>query len=139
MLVALLIGLARPGGSAEPAAFKVVVNAQNPQSSMSRSSLSDIFLKKATRWPSGVAVAPVDQSATSGLRAAFSTRVHGKSLDAIQNYWQQQIFSGRDTPPHVKASDAETMAFVRASPGAIGYVTEAAPLVDGVKILKITD
>ncbi|MFI5182916.1 MAG: phosphate ABC transporter substrate-binding protein, partial [Vicinamibacteria bacterium] len=76
---------------------------------------------------------------TSRVRAAFSKGVHGRSVDAVQNYWQQQIFSGRDEPPRVKTSDAEVMTFVQSNPGGIGYVSDTATLIDGVKFLDVTD
>jgi len=96
-----------------------IVNAALPVTSIRRFALSDIFLKKTTRWPGGQAAVPADQSAVSGIRAAFTKRVHERSVEAVQNCWQQQIFSGRDTPPHVKVSDSEAMAFVATTPGAV--------------------
>jgi ABC-type phosphate transport system substrate-binding protein len=119
--------------------YRVVVNAANPGASLRRSEVSNMFLKKTTKWASGAVVTAVDQSATSPVRAAFSKQVHGRGVDGIQNYWQQQIFSGRDEPPRVKTSDAEVMAFVQANPGGIGYVSDKTTLIDGVKFLTVTD
>jgi ABC-type phosphate transport system substrate-binding protein len=118
-------------------AFKVIVNRANTAASLRRSEVSDLFLKKATRWPQGGAAAPVDQSLASPVRKAFSKVVLGRGVDAVQNYWQQQIFSGRAVPPHVKASDAEVVAFVQSTPGAIGYVSPNAVLNEEVKTLKL--
>ena len=36
----------------------------------------------------------------------------------------------------MKLSDAEVLEFVKARPGAVGYVSNAAALVEGVKALK---
>ncbi|MFI5184810.1 MAG: hypothetical protein ACHQNV_10445, partial [Vicinamibacteria bacterium] len=107
--VALLLASASLLSAQGSAGYRVIVNAAHPGAPLRRSEVSDIFLKKMTRWSHGPAVAPVDQSATSRVRAAFSKGVHGRSVDAVQNYWQQQIFSGRDEPPRVKTSDAEVM------------------------------
>jgi hypothetical protein len=41
-------------------------------------------------------------------------------------------------PPPEKASDAEIVAFVRDTPGAIGYVWSGAD-ASGVKVVAITD
>jgi ABC-type phosphate transport system substrate-binding protein len=138
-LLALVLGLASALPAQEDAGFKVVVNTSNPETSIKRSALSDIFLKKTTLWAHGTPAQPVDQSLMSGLRMAFSKKVHGRNVDAIQNYWQQQVFSGRSTPPLVKLSDAEVLEFVRARPGGVGYVSSFVTLIDGVKVLKLTE
>jgi ABC-type phosphate transport system substrate-binding protein len=138
-ILALLLASATLLSAQGGTGFRLIVNAAHPGTPLRRSEVSDIFLKKTTRWGHGVAVAPVDQSATSQIRAAFSKDVHGRSVDAVQNYWQQQIFSGRDAPPRVKTSDAEVMAFVQSNPGGIGYVSDTASLIDGVKLLTVTD
>ena len=137
-LIALL-GLANVLAAQDNVGFKVVVNAKNPETSIRRAVLSDIFLKKTTAWARGEPAVPVDQSLVSGLRAVFSKQVHARSMDAIQNHWQQQIFSGRANPPPVKLSDAEVMEFVQTRAGGVGYVSSGAVLIDGVKVLKWTE
>jgi ABC-type phosphate transport system substrate-binding protein len=122
---------------AEELAYKLVVNAANPQKAVTRKQVSAFFLKKQPSWPDGTAVSPVEQSAASPIRAAFSKQVVGQSIGAVLNYWQQQIFSGRDVPPPVKGSDQEVMAFVQANRGAIGYVSLGTTPLDGTKVLKI--
>ena len=44
--------------------------------------------------------------------------------------------SGRDTPPPVKTTDAAVLALVRATLGAVGYVSESTPL-EGVKAIAV--
>ncbi len=140
-LVAVLAVAWLSAGQRDAAAadFKVVVNASNPTASLSAAQLDRLFLKKDTRWESGGAVEPVDQSAKSPVRVAFSSQIHRKDVGAIKSYWQQQVFSGRGTPPPEMSSDAEVLAFVRSHTGAIGYVSSAAALGDGVKALKLAD
>jgi hypothetical protein len=58
-------------------------------------------------------------------------------VSAVESYWQQAIFSGRSVPPLEKASDAEVLAFVRANPGAVGYVSGGADLGASVKELTV--
>jgi ABC-type phosphate transport system substrate-binding protein len=119
--------------------FKVVVHASNPTASLGAAALGRLFLKKDTRWESGETVEPVDQSAKSTVRAAFSTDVHRKDVGSIKSYWQQQIFSGRGTPPPEMSSDAEVLAFVRSHAGAVGYVSSAAAVGDGVKVVRLSE
>jgi len=116
--------------------FRVIVNPANPASALSEAEVSRLFLKKTVSWPTGAPVQPVDQERTSDVRRAFSVEIHGKDADAVVSYWQTLVFSGRDTPPPVKASDASVVEFVRANPGAVGYVSESAD-VAGVKTLTV--
>ena len=122
--------------AAEPASFKVVVNAANPASTISRAELSSMLMKKQARWANGTVVQPVDQAEQARVRESFTKAVHGKSVGAVRSYWQQQIFSGRNVPPLEVRNDAEVVAYVRSKPGAIGYVSEGAVL-DGVKQLEV--
>jgi ABC-type phosphate transport system substrate-binding protein len=123
------------GAEAEPA-YRLVVNSANPASGLPRSEVARLFLKKVTAWPDGRPVAVIDQERGSPQRQAFSRDIHQKDADAIASYWQTAVFSGRDVPPPIGKSDAEVLAFVRADPGAIGYVSGTAD-VQGVKVLGL--
>ena len=127
----LLFAFAGPASAAD--GFKVIANSAVPVQSLSHTALSDLFMKKTTTWTGGVAVVPVDNAAAA-VREEFSRAVHGKAAAAVKSYWNQQIFSGRSLPPLEKATDAEVVAFVRATRGAIGYVGAAAD-VSGVKVV----
>ena len=81
---------------------------------------------------------PVDLSANSPVREAFSLAIHERDVNAVKSYWQRQIFSGRGVPPPEKASDSEVLAFVRANPGAVGYVSSGTAVGSGVKVLEVT-
>ena len=138
----VLAGLTLAGGptrAQDAPTYQVVVNASNPVTEIARTEVSRWFLKQATKWPDGKVVVPLDQSSRSEVRAAFSTGVHKQSLQAIETYWQKQIFSGRTVPPFVKVGDAEVMAYVASNAAAIGYVSGAATLNPGVKVVKIKD
>jgi hypothetical protein len=124
---------------AEAPTYHVVVNTQNPVSEMPRADVSKMFLKQITKWPDGRIVVPVDQSANSDVRAVFCTGVHQRSPQAIQSYWQKEIFSRRGAPPFVKVGDDEVMAFVVSNAAAIGYVGGDAKISPGLKILRLKD
>lgn len=135
VLVLAAVLCATPAGFAA-GGFRVVANASVHTTSLTKAAASALFLKKNTHWEDGSAVVAVDQTDQSPVRAAFSTAVHGKSVAAIKSYWQQQIFSGRDVPPVEKRSDTEVLDFVRATPGAVGYVSDGAA-VGGVTVIEI--
>jgi ABC-type phosphate transport system substrate-binding protein len=138
-LLCLLLVASAPPALADGPGFQVVVNAANPAQSITRRQLSDMFLKKLTHWPDGTAVEPVEPPEKSMTRAYFLSDVMGgKSALALKTFWQKRVFSGRDTPPVEKGSDEEVVAFVKANPGAVGYVAATAP-VAGVKVLELKD
>jgi len=121
---------------AAPLEYVLVANQSNPASALSRAEAARMFLKKAASWPDGRALAVIDQERVSAVRQAFSRDIHQKDSDAIAAYWQTAVFSGRDVPPPIAKSDAEVLAFVRANPGAIGYVSGSAE-IEGVKVLAV--
>jgi ABC-type phosphate transport system substrate-binding protein len=140
--LATALALALAAGAPHPAAaaaadFVVVVNAANLQTTLPASEVSNLFLQKTHKWESGERVKAVDLPETSPARESFSRAVHGRPTSAVKAYWQRMIFSGIDTPPPEKPSAAEVLAYVRANPGAIGYVPAGTPLPDGVKALKV--
>ena len=138
-LLSLLLAAAAAPALADGPGFQVIVNTSNPAQAITRRQLSDMFLKKLTHWPDGTTVEPVEPPEKSMTRAYFLSDVMGgRSALALKTFWQKRVFSGRDTPPLEKASDEEVVAFVKATPGAIGYVAATAP-VAGVKVLELTD
>jgi ABC-type phosphate transport system substrate-binding protein len=131
-----LVGLVAPA-AAQQGGYIVIVNDANSVSALTTEELSKIFFKKAQRWPNGNDVVPVDLPESAPVREAFSTAVHGKSVGAVRAYWQQQIFSGRAVPPAERPSDEQVVAFVRTTPGAIGYVSTGATLSPGVRRVQV--
>jgi ABC-type phosphate transport system substrate-binding protein len=137
LAIAALLALGLPDASAQTVAFKVVVNAGNPVSSLSREQVSRLFLKKAVTWDNGQPAVPVDLPEASTTREAFSKEVHGRAVRSVKSYWLNQVFTGRLVPPSELPSDQEVLAFVKANPGAIGYVSADAP-VRGVKVIEVS-
>jgi ABC-type phosphate transport system substrate-binding protein len=115
----------------------VIVHAANPTGAMSTDKVSQIFLKREKSWPSGAAIAPVDREGSSSLRSSFARTFHDRSISALDNYWQQQIFSGRDAPPPVAESDAAVIEYVARNPNAIGYVSDGTDLPASVRVLQV--
>lgn len=127
-----LLGLCTFAGQAARAEstseFRVLVNPENPVSSVSRDFITDVFLKRTTRWHDGETTHPVDQRADAAVRKSFSDAVLRRSVSAIKRYWQQRIFSGRDLPPPELENDEAVVGYVLKHRGAIGYVTSGAKL-----------
>lgn len=141
ILLSVVLGIAAGSiGAEDPGAngYKVIVNPANPATQLSRLKLGEMFLRKQGRWPDGVPVSPMELSGKSPVRARFSLETYGKPVIAIAAYWQQMIFSGKGVPPPERSNDADIVAFVRETAGAIGYVGERADL-SGVKVVAIVD
>lgn len=120
-------------------AFKVIVHPEQAGASINREALSAIFLKRSLRWGDGTAAQPVDQSAQSTVREAFSQYVHGQPVAAVLRFWMRQISDGRGVPPLVKTSDAEVIAYVASKRGSIGYLSAQTPVPGTVRALQIVD
>ncbi len=52
------------------------------------------------------------------------------------NHWRKIVFSGTGKEPHSFDSEAELVAFVSKTPGAIGYISSGSS-PSGVKMLKV--
>ena len=151
VLVPGLLGLlaARPAGGARPAGappsarraagFAVVVHAANPAAALPREQVARLFMRKLRRWPGGGPAEPVDLAPGAPARDAFTRAVLGKSVGTVRAYWQQRIFSGAEVPPPEKPDDDAVLAYVRAHPAAVAYVSDAAALPAGVRELAVTE
>ena len=60
--------------------------------------------------------------------------IHQTTVAFVTRYWQRLIFAGRAIPPLEIASDDDVAAFVRKTPGAIGYVQRAP---DDLKTIEV--
>jgi ABC-type phosphate transport system substrate-binding protein len=138
LLVALAVALCTPPSvhADPPPVYQVIVNPNNPYTSVPRRFLVDAFLKKTTTWASGDVIRPVDLGPKSPVRARFSEDVLRRSVAEVKSYWQQRIFSGGDVPPPELASDEEVVSYVLKYPWAVGYVSGGAKL-DGTKTVTI--
>ena len=118
-------------------AFKIIINAKNETTEMSKEDVALCFLKKQVRWAGKGSVSPVDLPASSPVRAAFSKAILNKDVQAVKSLWNALIFSGKGVPPIEKANDAGVMAFVGSNESALGYVSASATLTADVKLLKV--
>ncbi len=138
LVIVSLLPTHRLSAQANSDSFLVIVHAGNGSTSLSRSEVSDLLLKKQTRWSDGTPVKAVDLPSGSATREAFSTTVHGRTVDRVKNYWQRRIFSGRDVPPPEMATSQAVADYVRSTPGAIGYVDDGTS-VTGLTVITLSD
>jgi ABC-type phosphate transport system substrate-binding protein len=141
LLAVLGLGTARltaqNTGANANAGYVVIVNEANYLTSLSAQEVARLFTKQTVRWTTGQAVTPVDLRADAPAREQFSRDVMGKSTAEVKAYWQTIIFSGRGIPPMEAPSEATVVQFVRATPGAIAYVSASTQLGDGVRVVRV--
>lgn len=122
---------------AQSGGYKIVVNPANPATSISKDDLSRIFLKQSTKFRDGHGASPVDLPVSSPVRESFSKSILGKPSSAVDAFWQQQIFSGRDIPPPQR-NESAAISFVRSNENGIAYVSSGAD-THGLKVITVAD
>lgn len=117
----------------------VIVSDQNPVASLTRSQLSDYFLKKSRNWPHGIPVRFFDRLDESPERKQFLRTYIQRSSRDLELYWiGQKLYSGHSAPSQI-SSDAVVEMMVARFPGAIGYVSSGYILTRPVKKISITE
>ena len=134
----LVLLLAVPGAEADgPAAFKVIVNPGVKGTAIRKDVLAQVFLGRVERWGNGTRITPIDLSAMSSVRGIFSEAVLGMPTNAVRRYWEDRLVAGGHRPPMVKTSEEAMIAAVAAEEGAIGYLPEATPIPETVRVILV--
>jgi TonB family protein len=119
------------------AQIKVIANASVKTDGLSPLELKRVFLEQINALADGTHVEPVLQH--SGLaHDLFRKDYLEVSEDDLQAYYRTLVFTGRGSMPKVLGSDADVVAYVARTRGAIGYVSSAAS-AEGVKTLVVWD
>jgi len=119
---ALIVAGVASASVADDGGFKVIVNPDNPASSVDRDFLRDVYLKKATEWSGGETTYPIDLASRFPERDRFTDQVIRKTAAQLRTYWNQQIFSGKGVPPPEADAVADVIEYVLANKGAVGYI-----------------
>lgn len=69
-------------------------------------------------------IKPLDNHAAAG---EFLSKVLQLNAGRYESLWTMKRYCDALTPPAVKATDDEVIAYVQSTPGAIGYVMSAPP------------
>lgn len=114
----------------------VVVSTENPVTEIRRLRLADIYMGRASHFPDGPPVVPIDQAPGSPDREAFYGTYLGRSPAEIKAHWSKLVFTGRGRPPRDVPSGKEVKELVAENPRAIGYVHVG--LVDeSIRIVRV--
>lgn len=100
----------------------VVVAAESGVTALDRSAVQALFLGRTKRLGSEDVTLVMQKS--GAVREAFDRDVLGKPGSQLTAHWSRLIFTGRAKQPEEANSDADVIAKVTSTPGAIGYVTQ---------------
>lgn len=117
------------------AAFKVIAHSSVQVSHVSPEELKGVFLKTRTSLADGSQVEPVLLK-SGDVHDEFVKQYMGKTAAGLENYYRSLVFTGKGAMPKMLESDAEVLAYVKKTRGAIGYVSDGAS-TEGVKILDV--
>jgi ABC-type phosphate transport system substrate-binding protein len=92
--------------------------------------IRDVFLGEK-QLSDGVRLVPVDNSE---IQTEFLSKILQTDNQKYYARWTRKSFREGLTAPAVKGTDAEVIAFVKSTRGAIGYVKKASV---GVKVLQV--
>jgi len=121
--------------TASAADIKVIANPSVGASSVSADDLKGVFLATKTSLSDGSHVEPVLEK-DGPAHEAFLKQFIGKTDTALETYYRSLVFTGKASMPKTLAADAEMVAYVAKTKGAIGYVSAGASTA-GVKTLEV--
>ena len=102
----------------------VVVNSSVSAVSIAPDDLREIFLGSQHSLSNGSKVTPVLLKGGPS-HELFLKSYLGKSVEGFRTWWLQLVFTGQGLLPKTFVSEAELVAFVGRTKGAIGYATSA--------------
>jgi len=123
----VLLVLATNAGGERAERIAVIVHPSR-QGELSADLVAQIYLRRKRFWDDGAAIVPLNLTAGTPLRDAFTRAVLGQSEARLAEYWNRQYFYGV-LPPPTLASTVAVVRYVASDPNALGYVP--ADAVDG--------
>lgn len=120
---------------AQAADLKIIANPSVGASSVSVDELKGVFLATKSSLSDGSHVEPVLEK-DGPAHEAFLKEYIGKTDSAFETYYRSLVFTGKASMPKTTASDADMVAYVAKTKGAIGYVSAGASTA-GVKTLDV--
>ena len=110
--------------SVSKAQVSVIVNKSVTETSISSSSLGNIYSLVETKWSNGSKVVVFDYSSDNNTKSSFYKYINKEAL-SLKKEWMRKQLTGEAKAPQLFSSDDEVLAKVASTPGAIGYVKSA--------------
>ncbi len=94
-------------------------------SALSKEDAKNILLGTKSRWDDGTPIRLAVLKSGPSHEAAIQAYT-SRSTDQFEKFWKKQVFTGKGIAPDSFDSEADLVAFVARTPGAVGYVGAAA-------------
>lgn len=105
--------------------YIIVVNKNAGISTISQSTLRQVFSAEKTAWSNGTDISLVQFTAGSELEKKFTMDVLGMSSDQAKKLYLKKVFAGvLSSPPEEADNTKEIIRLVKENEGAIGYLPE---------------
>lgn len=115
----------------------IICNKDVKQSALTKADIQKIFLGRKTKWDDRKDLVFFTMK-SSKLHTAFLRTYIGRSPEQYTNYWKRLLFIGKGLPPEAYDTEARLVRKVRATSGAIAYVSGKTD-IKTVKRLRIED
>lgn len=136
--LALVVAFATFGSPhARGSDVRMIANPSIKAETISAAEIRSVFLEERNSLNDGTHVEPV-LSKNGVAHTSFVERYLGVNENDLQTYYRALVFTGRGSMPKALASDADVIAYVARTRGAIGYVNEGTN-TEGVKTLTIEE
>ena len=123
-LVATLVFLVCQGASAGD-----IVIISNSEATVSADEVGDVYIGEK-QFAGSTRLIPVDNAS---LQESFLANFLQMDTVRYNHIWTKKLFRDGLSQPAIKSGDVEVIAFVKRTPGAIGYISSVPP---GVKVIR---
>lgn len=113
----------------------IIAHKSVPTDSLSQRELFDIYTGEIRQWKNGDPIVAHDMTQEGSIRESFYKFLGSKS-SRVKSIWVKNLLMGEGSPPESVKSEAEVVAKVASTPGAIGFVSSEYT-GDSVKILAV--
>ncbi len=102
----------------------VIINSQNPLTSVDRNELRAIFSMQHTQWKDGSLIKVFVYEDRYPIHQKFCKNVLEIFPYQLRKNWDRLIYSGTGKAPALVKNKEEMLRVIAATPGAIGYIDE---------------
>lgn len=114
----------------------VVANKNVPESQLTKEEVKAIFLGEKTKWSNDSKVSFVVLK-TPEAQEKFMKDFVGKTPSQFNNFWKQQVFTGKGKIPESFDNVKDLVDFVAKTDGAVGYLSNDDAPAENMKKIDI--
>lgn len=112
-------------GKMAHADFYIVLHASNPQESMTKKEVVNLFMGRSRGFPNGGFALVFDLPRDDPNSADFYKALTGWSMSQVNSYWSRLMFSGQSMPPQPLPNEKAMIEILKRNPSGIGWLSKA--------------